>query len=210
MPKIDFSQLKIPFLGADLIKKRADAFRNKHWDKIIPINIEKIIDVSLAIDIVPVPEMEELCNTNALISSDWSSLYVDKRLFDDERRYNRLRFSYAHEIGHYVLHKQFYASLKIYSIEDFYMFFKEIPNDQYNFLEAQANKFAGYFLAPREILRLEIKKLLDKNKSIIDLKTIDEKMLKSYMANPLAKKFGISQESMEIILNEYDLKILFN
>ena len=43
-------------------------------------------------------------------------------------------------------------------------------------------------------------KLMDYSK--IDIDSLDKILLKSYIASPLAKQFGISPESMEIILNE--------
>jgi len=139
-----------------------------------------------------------------LITSDWKSLYIDKDLFEDERRQNRLRFSLAHEIGHLVLHKNFYAILEINSFEDFYKFINSVSAEQYRYLEIQANKFAGHILVPRNLLNNELNKELKRAGQKINIDNLDKLLLKSYIANPLAKVFGISQESMEIILNELD------
>jgi len=109
---MDYTQIQIPYIGNLVIKNKADLFRTKYWDEILPVDIEKIIDVNLEINIIPLPDLEKLCNTDALITSDWKSLYIDKDLFEDERRQNRLRFSLAHEIGHLVLHKIFMPSWK--------------------------------------------------------------------------------------------------
>jgi len=66
--------------------------------------------------------------------------------------YRRIRFSLAHELGYFVLHREIFESLKIEAWPDYYRFYNEVPNDQYRFLEDQANKFAGYFLTPHEIM----------------------------------------------------------
>ena len=201
---MDYTQIQIPYIGNLVIKNKADLFRTKYWDEILPVDIEKIIDVNLEINIIPLPDLEKLCNTDALITSDWKSLYIDKDLFEDERRQNRLRFSLAHEIGHLVLHKSFYASLVINSFEDFYKFINSVSAEQYRYLEIQANKFAGHILVPRNLLNNELNKELKRAGQKINIDNLDKLLLKSYIANPLAKVFGISQESMEIILNELD------
>ncbi|PIT90115.1 hypothetical protein COU23_00320, partial [Candidatus Kuenenbacteria bacterium CG10_big_fil_rev_8_21_14_0_10_36_11] len=202
---MDYTQIQIPYIGNLVIKNKADLFRTKYWDEILPVDIEKIIDVNLEINIIPLPDLEKLCNTDALITSDWKSLYIDKDLFEDERRQNRLRFSLAHEIGHLVLHKNFYAILEINSFEDFYKFINSVSAEQYRYLEIQANKFAGHILVPRNLLNNELNKELKRAGQKINIDNLDKLLLKSYIANPLANKvFGISQESMEIILNELD------
>lgn len=201
---MDYSKIKIPFLKPETIKKRAENFRKRHRNGQLPIDIEKIIDVYLGINIIPIPGLERICNADALITSDWQSLYIDKDLFDDERRQNRLRFSLAHEIGHYVLHQNFYACLAINSFQDFYDFIEIIPIEQYGYLETQANKFASYLLVPRQLLSQKFKEELGRVKKTIDISRFDKTLLKSYIANPLAKTFGISEEAMEIILSELD------
>jgi Zn-dependent peptidase ImmA (M78 family) len=197
---MDYSKIKIPYIKNLEIEKQAKNFRQKYYQGELPINIEKIIDISLKIDIIPLPNLEKMCNTDALITSDWQSLYIDKDLFEDERRQNRLRFSLAHEIGHLILHKDLYNIFEINSFEDFYNFIDLMPGEQYGYLETQANKFASYLLVPREIIK---ERLGRETKKVADIQKFDKTLLKSYLAIPLAREFGISQESMEIILNEF-------
>lgn len=202
---MDYSKIKVPYIPNSIISSKANKFRRKYWNNHLPINIEKIIDVGLQIDIIPIHRLEKVCNTDAFITSSWKSLYIDKDLFEDERRENRLRFSLAHEISHYILHKDFYASLKIKSIENFYSFLKLIPRSEYGYLETQANKFAGHLLVPREILKEKLNKELVKIYNNRELGKADRGLLKSYLAIPLAKEFGVSQEAMEIILSEFEI-----
>lgn len=201
---MNYGKIKAPYIGSSEIKIKADEFRDKYWNNNLPIDIEKIIDVDLKVSIIPLPNLEKLCDTNALIASDWESLYVDKELFEDGRRQNRLRFSLAHELGHFILHKNFYQGLKIGSIEDFYSFIEMIPGEQYGYLETQANKFSGHLLVPRDLLEAEITEKIEDVKGKIDIDKMDKFLIKSYISNPLSKKFGISQESMEIILGEVE------
>lgn len=195
---MDYKSFKTPFLKDGIIKEKADLFRKKYWGEIIPVDIEIIIERELGIEIIPLPELFRQYHTDAFISSDWNNVFVDNDKYMDESYYNRLRFSIAHEIGHLVLHKKLYQELKISNIDDFRNFLIDLPGKEYGYFEAQANKFANYFLVPREILAIERNVILKKYK---DIQNIDAKSLNGYLAMPLSKKFGVSPECMEIALN---------
>lgn len=201
---MDYSKIKVPYAGKEEIKKEADLFRQKFWDSTLPVNIERIVDVVLGIQIMPVGELEKFFGVNAFILSDWSAVYVDRDLYMDEKRQNRLRFSLAHELGHFILHKKIYEDLKIKTKEEFYQFIEQIPREQYSYLETQAQKFASFLLVPRERLMAEKNKVLEryKKENKINIENIDVGFLNSYLAIPVSKIFGVSAESMEIILNE--------
>ena len=198
---MDYKSIKVPFLNNTDIRGKADLFRAKFWDNSIPVDIENIIDLKLKIDIIPVPSLQKLCDTDALISSNWKSLYIDKQRYLDGRYQNRLRFSLAHEIGHFILHKSVYESFNIENFSDFYNLIKDIPQEQYSYLETQANKFANFLLVPRNIL-INCKNKIIKEKITMPLEKIDEKTLDSYLSIPISKKFGVSEEVIEIALNE--------
>ena len=196
---MNYSDIKIPFVDKEKIKRKADLFREKFWDNSIPVDIEKIIDLKLEIDIIPLPDLGD-----AFISSDWKSIYVDRNKYLNGIQ-NRLRFSLAHEIGHFILHKEIYSSFKINSFEDFYCFVDEIPNNQYHYLEIQANKFAGLLLVPRDKLMIEKKKELNNFEAAsgVSIDSIkDQSLLYSYLAEPISKTFGVSSEVIEIALSE--------
>jgi hypothetical protein len=204
---MDYKKISVPFLDNSTIQKSADDFKNDFWEEVVPIDIEKIIDVKLGIDIIPSPGLQYLCDTDALISSDWRSITVDYNRYLDERYQNRLRFSLAHEIGHFILHKNIYKSFKIKSTKDFQIFIKEIPPIQYGYLETQANKFANFLLIPRKKLILETEKCVKKNSelnNLIILKKLNKKDINAYLAIPLSKIFGVSENAVEIALNEID------
>lgn len=194
---MDYKAFKAPYISNVDINKEADKFRKKFWGDIIPVNIEYILEEKLSIEIIPLPGLKQWCNTDAFISLNWQSVYIDNKKYMDDSYYNRLRFSIAHEVGHMVLHKDLYNRLNIKTHEDFSRFLFEVPGKQYGYLETQANKFAGYFLIPRDILYFERNKAIDKHQEIINF---DSKQVNGYLALPLSKKFGVSAEAMEIAL----------
>lgn len=194
---MNYKNFRSRFIDYNLIKDKADAFRGKYGGGSIPVDIEKTIE-KIGIEIIPIPGLERLCNTDAFISSDWKSIHVDNEKYMDDRYYNRLRFSLAHELGHLLLHKSLYESLEISDLEDYYNFLMEVPGLEYSKIETQANKFAGFLLIPREVLKTERDNIIKKYK---ELRQIDSKQINSYIAGQLAKKFGVSAEAMEIALN---------
>ncbi|MBU4369338.1 ImmA/IrrE family metallo-endopeptidase [Patescibacteria group bacterium] len=196
---MSYQRITIPYLDKDFIKHRADFFREKYHGSSVPVDIEKIIEIKLKIDIIPLPDARRSYSLEALITSNWKSIYVDKYAYDNQD--NRLRFSLAHEIGHFLLHKKVYEDLKIKSVTDFYKAVEEIPIKQYGYLEAQANYFANFLLVPREELKLEREKLLKKIKNEEIIKKIDPKMINSYLAELLTRIFDVSAEVIEISLN---------
>lgn len=194
-----YKNIAVPFVGSQEIKQKADNFRNKIWGEKIPVEIEMIIEIRLKIKIIPIPNLFKLCSVDSQISSDFSSIWVDQDscLYDET---NRLYFSLAHELGHRVLHKDLFSSFNIKSIEDVVSLISEIPEKQYSFLETQANKFASHFLLPREPLLRARKEIVEKYKH--ELEQVDEKMVNSYIADSIAKKFEVSSQAAEIALND--------
>ncbi|MDD3101991.1 MAG: ImmA/IrrE family metallo-endopeptidase [Patescibacteria group bacterium] len=200
---MDYCDIRVPFISKEEIKKAADEFRDRYCGELLPVDIEKIIDGKLKIQIIPIPNLRRDCDMDAHISFNWQTLYVDADMYKDDRQQNRLRFSFAHEIGHYILHKDIYSAFKLNNIYKLYELVEQIPAEQYGYLETQANKFAGYLLVPREKLEIEKKKLIDQLKQNPEfIKISDDKSQNSYLAIPLAPIFGVSQEAMEIVLSE--------
>ncbi len=202
---MNYRKIRVTFFKNELIKKNADSFRKKFWDSSIPVDIEKIIAVKLRINVIPSPGLERRCDVDALIASNWENIYVDYDRYSDDRYQNRLRFSLAHEMGHFVLHKDIWSSFKIKETLDFYKLIKEIPQETYYRLEFQAKKFADYLLLPREILIIEREKAIEEIKSHkITIKELKKNELNSYLAVPIAKAFFVSEDVAQIALNSLD------
>lgn len=200
---MNYKNIVIPYLTDEIIEKQTNIFRRNFWDETIPVEIESIIEFGLKLKISPTKGMMNECGMDAFITADWQLIYVDYDKYMDERYKNRLRFSLAHEIGHFVLHKKIYKQLNITILKDVYRFYEEISEREYNKLEIQANRFADYLLIPRGRLAIERNKELRKLKesNSFNLEKMDRQTLNSYLANPLSHIFGVSEEATEIALN---------
>jgi len=204
---MDYRKIRVPFLNNKEIKNKADLFRKKYWNDSVPIDMEEIIELRLKISLAPIPNLQNSFGVDAFITSNWQLIYVDRVSYLDERFQNRLRFSLAHEMSHFVLHKNIYNSFKIKTFEDFYKLFKDIPQEQYGYLETQANKLANYLLVPRKKLVIEKRKVLEMmRRQSVQIEKLDKQTLNSYMAIPISKTFGVSDEVVQIALNDLDNK----
>ncbi|MFA5777440.1 MAG: ImmA/IrrE family metallo-endopeptidase [Parcubacteria group bacterium] len=195
-----YKNTNVPFVGNSLIKSKADGFRLKFWGNKIPVEIEEIVEIKLKIKIIPIPNLMSQCGVDAQITSDFTSIYVDLKNYENDT--NRFRFSLAHELGHYVLHKNFYDDLNIASLSDVFNFINEIDTKEYSNLETQANKFGNYFLLPREELSKAREIIIKEVSKKYEVKDIDEKTLNSYLSGYMSPQFMVSSNAVEIALND--------
>jgi len=194
---MDYRKIRVPFLKD--IRERADKFRKRVWGDFIPIDMEEIVELKLKIELMPLYGLQKSFGIDAFITSNWNLIYVDE---DEYKKFpNRLKFSLAHEIGHFVLHKDIYSSFRIKEIEDLHRFIEQIPQEQHNNFETQANIFANNLLVPRERLIIEREKAskVIKNK-FTSIEEINKSVLNSYLAIPISKKFEVSEKVAQIAL----------
>ncbi len=94
----------------------ADEMRSKYWpDNILPVDVEKIIEFKVGLDIEPMHGLFSIIDTDAWLKMDLTGIVVDYNCYMKDNFANRLRFSLAHELGHYLLHKDIYSKIKIFT-----------------------------------------------------------------------------------------------
>lgn len=102
----------------------------------------------------------------------------------------RNRFTIAHELGHYILHRN---NNELFVDKDFKVMFRsDVSMSTYSKHEAEANEFAACLLMPERLLRAEISKLY------VDY--TDESLIKT-----LAKKFDVSAIAMSIRISKLNM-----
>lgn len=116
----------------------------------IPVPIEDIAELQLNIFLNVVPGIKDLLGIDAFINSDFKEITIDEYSFSHYSR--RTRFSLAHEIGHLILHKDWYEKHGPKNLEEYLGFHDNIDPEIYKFQEIQANTFAGFVLVPKEQL----------------------------------------------------------
>ncbi len=126
---------KCNYISKEDIRLKADEFRKKFWNKdTLPIDMEAIIEAGLGLNIIPERSIRDLLEIDAYLQSDLGGIVVDYGQYMDERnRYaNRLRFTFAHEVGHLVLHKYMYTKFAFTTTEDYYFFIQNFPDIHYS------------------------------------------------------------------------------
>lgn len=201
--------VEFPFIASRLsrddIRIKADAFlASHHPSNTIPVPIEKIVDLHLGINIVPIPRLQEVYNIDAYFSKDLQDIFVDEYIY--KNRPNRFRFSLAHEIGHYLLHYKVYQDDNLFkTIEDWKKLVEIIPEDQYRWLEFQAYEFAGQVLVPLQYLKERYKVHA---KTVKEVQATDDPLLiKDFAIELLADNFDVSAETIRRRIDNESLSL---
>jgi Zn-dependent peptidase ImmA (M78 family) len=140
-------------------------------NRVLPVPIESIVR-SLGIKLIPYDLGEDISGV-LVIEGAAATIGYNK----NEHRV-RNRFTIAHELGHYQLHKG-----KDLFVDKPKMMFRNTSNKIYKQEEAEANEFAASILMPEDLLKQEME--------ILDLDCTEEASIKV-----LAKKFDVSSVAM--------------
>jgi hypothetical protein len=196
---VDPQDFKAPFIDRSQIWQEADGFRERYWPSgKIPVDVMTIAEFDLGLEIRPVSRMREEEDIDALLLGDWQTLMVDQRHYIDDRYLNRLRFSVAHELGHYVLHRAIFEQMPRASIEEWVRFTIDLPDKEYGFLEYHAYEFAGRLLVPPTELasEFEVAVSLAERSGLKRSELRDERHM-GYLAKPIAARFAVSVDVIE-------------
>ena len=198
-------EFRCPWIEREVLWERADKFRSEYWiSESLPVDTEQIVELRLKLDIEPVHNLQSEIDMDAYLKMDLSGIVVDYDSYMNIKYANRMRFSFAHEIGHFVLHKNtykdIYNKLKISTPEEWKNFTMTMPETEYRNFEWQANEFAGRFLVPYKRLQVAIEKtyeMLKTDNNLINYLTKDPDAVLSRVSPQLCKPFGVSETVIE-------------
>lgn len=189
------STIKPERMNWNEIRKKAENFRKTyvHPPDTIPVPIEKIVEFELGITPWPIDGLLQKIDIDGFLSNDLKYLFVDSSIYMDKRWENRLRFTFAHEIGHLILHSDIIEKSKFRTETDWIYFREGMSEDNLYLFEQQAYEFAGRLLVPKNKLVEE----LDRNREKITqfhMLTEDnnDELLIQAISRVLCDKFGVS------------------
>jgi predicted Zn-dependent protease with MMP-like domain len=196
---IDPGEFRAPFIHIDEIRKTADDFRARYWPQdSIPIDIFEILEFELDLEIRTISNLKEAGDVDALLLGDLKTIVVDQGDFLNERAQNRLRFSLAHEIGHFILHSDIFAKINYSSVDEWILFFQKIPEDQYTWIEQHANEFAGRLLVPLEKLKNKLNDAVVMAENAgFDSWDSSGDSTRGFISHAISRFFGVSQQVIE-------------
>lgn len=165
----------------------------------LPVDVEHIVEFDLRLNIEPMHNLLRETDMDAYLRSDLTGIIVDYDRYMEARFANRMRFSFAHELGHLYLHKNLYTSISFHSAEEWHVILQSLPESEYKNFEYQANEFAGRLLVPRDELinELEISLEIIKQTNLLDYLKMDPESVFSRISPQLARPFGVSTDVVE-------------
>ena len=199
-------------LTQEKIREEAESFRdNNIFTTDLPVDIEYVAEAALGIHIIPIESLQKHCDMEGFISKDFTSIYVDEFLYKDDRYYKRVRFTIAHEIGHYILHRSTIDSQKFDDENDWIRFRMGINDETLGWFETQASEFARRLLVPLDPLIEDFKlnrQVVLRKHSSWNSKKINDDDLFSMVAPLICSKFDVSSEVIERRLRKENIMAL--
>lgn len=186
----------------------ADNVRKTYWpEDRLPVDIEKIVEFRLNLLIKPKRGLFSSIDMDAYLEMDLTAIVVDYDFYMNEKFVNRLRFSFAHELGHFFLHKEMFAEFDIRTVEDWKNFILNISDYEYSSFEWQANEFAGRLLVPHSDLVLSIEQAANiiKENNLTDYLENDPDAVLSRVSPTICKPFGVSADVIKRRVEREDL-----
>ncbi len=150
--------------------------------------VEEIVESRLGIAILPVVGLQDTYGYVGFTAADLTEISVDE--FVCERRPARFRFTLAHEVGHIVLHADIYQHGNFRLSQEWEGFMAGIPVDQREWMEWQANSFAGLLLVPGPALVERARAGLNSLRQAAP--TAGVEILEDYLVDILAREFEVS------------------
>ena len=142
----------------DVVRAANKFLTTYHSSLSLPIPIEEIVEQKMDIALFAVPGIKSLIGVDAFISSDFTQITIDENCF--VKYPERTRFSISHEIGHLILHKDWYEKYGPKNLDDYLSSHDRMDGQLYKYIEIQAQTFAGLVLVPKDLLLAELKKKL--------------------------------------------------
>jgi len=187
--------IRPPRLKWSFIQEKAEEFRKRYIDPVflIPVPIIEIVELKFNIEPIPIHGLMERIDIDGFLTRDLKNMCIDNDIYMDPRRENRLRFTYAHEIGHLILHENEIKKTTFRTPEDWIHFREDFLEDDLNWFESQAYEFAGRLLVPKEKLIEEIQGLHAKIKEFRVLAGDEEESLIDAISGMICNKFKVSR-----------------
>jgi len=198
---LGYCEFKCRWIETKDLWKVAAQVREEYWpENKLPVDMEQVVEFRLRLDIEPMHNLLSTVDIDAYLKMDLTGIVVDYDCYMNEKFANRMRFSFAHELGHFFLHRDIYTRLDVASPDEWKNFILNVSENEYRSFEWQANEFAGRLLVPRESLEVEVNKaneIIKRNNLTTFMKTDSDAIL-SRISPTLCKPFGVSTDVIEI------------
>ncbi|GBU21061.1 hypothetical protein R80B4_00950 [Fibrobacteres bacterium R8-0-B4] len=127
-----YSKKEIIALASDFCKRYDMVLGNAYL-------IDEAIELGLEMDISPEPRLYLDYDIDAFTTGNFTRIVIDDSLL--QRSPARYRFTLAHEVGHYVLHRDTLSAANIDTVSDWMEFHKSLSDNDHKQMERQCDIF---------------------------------------------------------------------
>jgi Zn-dependent peptidase ImmA (M78 family) len=145
----------------DIKKAAADFLSQNNTELIVPVPIEEIVEIKLGIRIILIRGLIRDFGVNAFISNTFDRIVIDEVMYTKQPQ--RIRFTIAEEVGHLILHKDWYLQNGPKITESYLDWQEKIDGKTFDYIERQAKTFAGMILIPEPVIINRWQKYCDRN-----------------------------------------------
>ena len=173
-----------------------------------PIDIFTFFEVDLGLDPIPFDDLTAKYRVEAAITADFTGIYLDAEQYQlmergPDWKLNRLRFTVAHELAHYFLHRDVPQPEHFASLPAFARWTQNYGGRKYT-LEQEANEFAGRLLVPGARLRAAFDEFAAEAERLMP-NFMQSNSLRDQFAERVAPRFGINAQVIAIRLDRDDI-----
>lgn len=170
----------------------------------IPIDVFTFLEVDLGLDPIPFDDLVTKYRVEAAIKADFSGIYLDAEQYavmenGPEWKLNRLRFTVAHELAHYFLHRDLPQTCHFASLSNFAKWTESYGGRKYT-VEQEANEFAGRLLVPESRLGDLFDEFAGPAERLVS-NFMESGELRDKFAQRVAPRFGVNAQVIAIRLD---------
>ncbi|MGI8437748.1 MAG: ImmA/IrrE family metallo-endopeptidase [Chthoniobacterales bacterium] len=162
------------------------------------------LEVDLRLDPIPFDDLTAKYRVEAAITADFTGIYLDAEEYALMERgpawkLSRLRFTVAHELAHYFLHRELPQKEHFASLPDFARWTENYGGRKYT-IEQEANEFAGRLLVPESRLRSLFEDFAAEAERLVP-NFMQSGTLRDKCAERMAPRFGVNAQVVAIRLD---------
>lgn len=169
-----------------------------------PIDVFTFLEVDLGLDPIPFDDLTAKYRVEAAIKADFSGIYLDAEQYalmekGPEWKLNRLRFTVAHELAHFFLHRDLPQAADFATMTDFARWTANYGGRKYT-TEQEANEFAGRLLVPEQRLAALFDEFAPQAEQLVP-NFMQSGPLRDKFAERIAPRFGVNPQVVTIRLD---------
>lgn len=173
-----------------------------------PLDVFTFFEVDLELDPIPFDQLTAKYRVEAAITADFKGIYLDAEQYalmerGPEWKLSRLRFTVAHELAHFFLHRHIPQADHFSSLPDFARWTLDYGGRKYT-IEQEANEFAGRLLVPETRLKACYDEFAEEADRIMPNFT-QNSQLRDQFAERVASRFGVNAPVVGIRLDRDDI-----